>query len=159
MGLHDSQFVLHAQKRAEYIGVEHPCIAVGRLLSHWARFSFGAGIVDRDIQPAEAPDGLFDKVAHVVFVTHVRQNESGFSAEATKLAFECLAFGLATAGYNNRCAFLGKGKRRSTTNASQSASDEDNRSTHGACSSDRNRETCWTNRSGYWYCEPWLASG
>jgi hypothetical protein len=31
-------------------------------------------------------------------VAHVRQNESGFSAEATKLGFECLAFGLAAAG-------------------------------------------------------------
>jgi hypothetical protein len=25
--------------------------------------------------------------------------------------------------------------------------------------SDRNIETCRTKRSGYWYCEPWLASG
>src|SRR4029077_2346662 len=25
--------------------------------------------------------------------------------------------------------------------------------------SDKNIDTCRTNRSGYWYCEPWLASG
>src|SRR2546421_11770288 len=25
--------------------------------------------------------------------------------------------------------------------------------------SDRNIETCPTKRSGYWYCEPWLATG
>jgi hypothetical protein len=131
--LHDPQLVLQAQKRAEHIGIDHPCIAVGRLLGQRARFSFGAGIVDRDIQPAEAPDSLFDKVAHVVFVTHVRQNESGFSAEATKLDFECLAFGLAEAGYNDRCAFFGKGKRRGTTDAGQSASDEDNRNAHSRC--------------------------
>jgi Bacterial regulatory helix-turn-helix protein, lysR family len=46
---------------------------VGKTLFHrstrQARFSFGAGIVDRDIQPAEAPNSLFDKVAHLVFVT------------------------------------------------------------------------------------------
>jgi hypothetical protein len=54
------------------IGVEHLCVAVGRLLDQRAGFSFGAGIVDRDIQPAEAPDSLFNKVAHVVFATHIR---------------------------------------------------------------------------------------
>jgi hypothetical protein len=148
-----------AQKRAEHIGVEHPCIAIRRLLGQRAGVSFGAGIVDRDVQPTEAPDSLFDKVAHVVFVTHVRQNESGISAEATKLVFERLAFGLAAAAYDDGCAFFGKGKRRGTTDAGQSAGDEDNRSVHRACPSDRNRETCWTNRLGYWYCEPWLASG
>src|SRR5258707_13005420 len=87
-------FRSQAQERAKPIGVEHPCIALGRLLGQRARFSFGAGIVDRDIQAAEARDSLFDKAAHVVFMAHVRQNESGFSAEATKLGFECLAFGL-----------------------------------------------------------------
>jgi hypothetical protein len=146
--LHNSQLVLQAQKRAKYVGVEHPCIGVQRLLGQRAGFSFGAGIVDRNVQPAEARNSLLDKVARVVFVTHVRQNESSFSAEATKLSFEGVAFGLPAAGYNDRCAF-GKGKRRGTPNAGQSAGDEDNRSAHGVCSSDKNRETCWTNRSGY----------
>jgi hypothetical protein len=100
--------VLQAQERAEHIGIEHPRIAVGRLLGQRARFSFRAGIVDRDIQPAEALDSLFDNVPHVVFVTHVRQNESGLSAEATKVDFECLAFGLAAAGHNDCCTFFGK---------------------------------------------------
>jgi hypothetical protein len=83
-----------------------------------------------DIQAAEVRDSLFDKVAHLVFVAHVRQNESGFSAEATKLGFDCLAFGLAAAGRNNRCAFFGKGKCRGTTDAGQSTGNEDNRSAH-----------------------------
>jgi hypothetical protein len=102
------QFVLQAQKGAELIGVEHPCIALGRLLGQRAGFSFGAGIVDRDIQPAEAPHGLFDKIAHIVFVAHIRQNESGFRAEARKLVFERRAFELAPAGYNDSCAFFAK---------------------------------------------------
>src|SRR5271154_3604503 len=75
--------------------LEHPCIAVGCLLGQRAGFSFGAGIVDRDIQSAKAPDSLFDKIVHVVFVTHVCQNESSFRSETTKLDFERLAFGLA----------------------------------------------------------------
>jgi len=70
--------------------------------------SFGAGIVDRDIQAAEARDSLFDKIAHVVFVAHVRQNESGLSAEATKLGFECLAFDLAAAGRNQLAPSLAR---------------------------------------------------
>ena len=120
-------------RSAEYIGLEHPCIAVGCLLGQWAGFSFGAGIVDRDIQSAKAPDSLFDKVAHVVFVTHVRQNEYSFSAKTMKFVFECLALGLAPAGYNDRCAFFGKGKCRSTTDAGQSAGDEDDWSVHNRC--------------------------
>ena len=78
-------------------------------------------------------DGLFDKVAHVVFVTHVRQNECSFSAKTMKFVFECLALGLAPAGYNDRCAFFGEGKRRGTTDASQSACDEYNRIVHRRC--------------------------
>jgi hypothetical protein len=113
--------------------VSNSPVAVGRLLGQRAWCSFGAGTVDRDIKPAEAPDSLFDKVAHVVFVAHVRQSENGFGAEAAKLVFECLAFGLAAAGYNDRCAFFGKGKRRGTTDTGQSAGDEDDRSVHSRC--------------------------
>src|SRR5258705_3243743 len=127
------QFVLQAQERAKHIGVEHSCIALGGLLDQRARFSFGAGIVDRDIQAAEARDSLFDKVAHVAFVAHVRRNESGFNAEATKLGFECLALGLAAAGRSDRCTFLCKSKLRWTTDAGQSASNEDNTSAHSRC--------------------------
>ena len=58
-------------------------------------------------------------------MTHVCQNESGFRAEATKLDFERLAFGVAAAGRNDRCAFFGKGERRGTTDAGQSPGDED----------------------------------
>src|SRR5258707_3536789 len=46
-------FRSQAQERAKHIGVEHPCIALGRLLGQRARFSFGAGIVDRDIRSEE----------------------------------------------------------------------------------------------------------
>ena len=133
MRLHDPQFVLQAQKRTEHIGVEHSCKAVRRLLGQRAGFSFSAGIVDRDIQTAEAADSPFDKVTHVVFVTHVRQNECSFSAKTMKFVFECLALGLAPAGYNDRCAFFGKGKCRSTTDAGQSAGDEDDRSVYSRC--------------------------
>jgi hypothetical protein len=90
----------------------------------------GAGIVDSHVQPVEARNGLVDHIAYVVFVTHVCQNESGFTAEATKLDFDRLAFGLAASGHNDRCAFFGKGERRGTTDAGQSAGNEDNRSTH-----------------------------
>src|SRR4051794_35043253 len=86
-------------------------------------------------------------------MTHVRKNEGGFSAEATKLGFECLALGLAAAGRNDRCTFIGKGKRRGTTDAGQSASNEDNRSTHSGCPLNRvvdlkrSRSRCFRARS------------
>jgi hypothetical protein len=50
-----------------------------------------------------------------------------------KLVFECIAFGLAPAGYDDRCARFGEGKRRGTTDAGQSACDEYNRIVHCRC--------------------------
>jgi hypothetical protein len=53
-----------------------------------------------------------------------------FSAEAAKLVFQCPAFSLAPARYDDRCAFFGKGKRRRATHAGQSAGDQHDRRTH-----------------------------
>ena len=52
--------MLHAEERAEHIGVECCSVAVGRLLRHRARVTFGAGAVYGRIQTTEARDGLID---------------------------------------------------------------------------------------------------
>ena len=53
----------------------------------------------------------------------------GHSEHVAPLIERCLA----SAGCNDRCAFFGEGKRRGTTDASQSACDEYNRIVHRHC--------------------------
>jgi hypothetical protein len=96
--LHDAQLVFQAQKCAEHIGVEHRRVAVGCLVGYRTRFTFGAGIVDGDIQAAEARDGLVDQIAHIVLAAHVRLNERRLRAEPAQFGFQGVAFGLVAAG-------------------------------------------------------------
>ena len=122
--LHDAQFVLHAQDRAEHIGVERRCIAFGGLLGDRARLAFGAGVVDRDIEPAEACDGLVDQIAHVVFVAHVGVDELGLDPRLRSSASECLAGLSRRAGNDHLGALLGKGKGGGAADAGQCAGDQ-----------------------------------
>jgi hypothetical protein len=77
--------MLHAEERAEHIGIECRGVAVGRLLRHRARVTFGAGAVNGRIQTPEASDGLIHEVAHIVFAAHVGTDELGFGAESAQL--------------------------------------------------------------------------
>ena len=79
---HHPQLMLHAEERAEHIGIERRGVAVGGLLRHRAGLAFGAGAVDGRIQTTEARDGLIHEVARIVFAAHVGMDELGFGAEA-----------------------------------------------------------------------------
>src|SRR5271167_192021 len=68
---HHAQLVLHAEQRAEYVGVESRSIAFGGLLRDGAGLAFGTGVVDGNIEAAEALDGLIDQLAHIVVTAHV----------------------------------------------------------------------------------------
>ena len=76
--------MLHAEQRAEHIGIERRGVAVGRLLGHRAGLAFGAGAVDGRIQTTEARDGPIDQTAHIVFAAHIGTNEFRFAAEAAQ---------------------------------------------------------------------------
>jgi hypothetical protein len=132
--LHDAQLVLHAQERAEHVGVEHRCVAVRRLLGHRAGLAFGAGVVDGDIQAAEARDGPVDEITHVVLAPHIGLNERRLLCAApAQFSFQCPAFSFTAAGRDDGCAFLGKSQRRGAADAGQSAGDEDDGSAHFHC--------------------------
>jgi hypothetical protein len=132
-GGHHSQLVLHAQQRAEHVGVEGRRIALGGLVDHWAGLALRAGTVDRDVESPEALDRLIDEMAHLVFAPDVGLDEGGLRAERAELGFERLAFDFAAAGSDDGGAVLGKGKSGGAADAGQRASDKDDGSGHCRC--------------------------
>jgi hypothetical protein len=67
--------VLHAQDHAENIRVERRGVGFRGLIHDRTNLAFGASIVHRDIQTAEAADGLVDQSADVVLVADVGVDE------------------------------------------------------------------------------------
>ena len=111
--------MLHAEQRAEHIGIERRGVAVGGLLRHPAGLAFGAGAVDRRIETTEARDGLIDQAAHIVFAAHIGTDEFRFAAEAAKLSGQRLAAVVMAAGNDDAVAFPRKRKGRCTSDPSQ----------------------------------------
>src|SRR2546428_5709690 len=104
--------MLHAQQRAEHIGVEGGGEGGGGLLRHGAGLAFGAGVVDGGVQATEARNGPIDQVPYVVLLAHIRAQEFDFNAERAKLSGEFLAGRLVTTSYNDSVSFPREGTRR-----------------------------------------------
>jgi len=134
--------MLHAKQHAEHIGIEGGRVALRCLLRHRTWLAFGAGVVDRHIEPAEARHGLVDQVAHVVFVAHVSADEFSFHAEAAELLGQSMSLLVAAAGDNNPGTLLSEGQGGGTANTGQGAGDQDNGGGHGA-SPVKNGQYCW----------------
>ena len=116
LSAHHPQLVLHAEERAEHIGIECRGVAVGGLLRHRAGLAFGPGAVDGRIQATEAREGLIGAAAYIVLAAHVGADELRFAAELAQLSGQRLADVLMTAGNNDRVAFPRKGEGRGTPN-------------------------------------------
>src|SRR5258708_27639244 len=71
LGHHHAQLMLHAEQRAENVGIESGRVALGSLLRDRTRLALGSGVVDGDVDATEARDGLIDQVSYVVFVAHI----------------------------------------------------------------------------------------
>src|ERR1043166_8165572 len=104
--------MLHAEQRAEHIGVEGGGVGIGGLLCHGGGVAFGAGAVDGGIQATEARDGPIDPAPYVVLLAHIRAHEFDVSAERAKLSREFLAGRLVTTSDNDSAAFPCEGTRR-----------------------------------------------
>src|SRR6266478_430517 len=122
--LHDARLVLHAQEYAENIGVERRGIAFGGLLRDRAGFTFGAGIIDRDIETPEALDGAVDETTDIVFLAHIGLDEFGFGTERTELANQCLTGIRLAPRNNNAIARFRERDRSSAADAGEGTSDE-----------------------------------
>src|SRR5258708_7217854 len=97
---HDPQLMFHAQQCAENIRVKCGCIGLCRLVCKWSRFTFGAGVIDGNVQASETLDRLVHKVAHVIFIADVSTNKK----VRTKMASAPSAFNSAT----NSCPSLSR---------------------------------------------------
>src|ERR1700722_13707863 len=124
--------MLHAKQHTEHIGVEGGRITFGSLFRYRTWLSFGTGVVDGYVKPAEPGHGLFDQVAHVVFVTHVGVNEFGLAAQIPQLGYQRLSLGLLAARNNQTGPILRKSQRGRPADTGQGASNQDNGSAHSS---------------------------
>jgi hypothetical protein len=76
--------MLHAQKRAEHVGIEGGAVAFGGLFRHRAGPAFGSGVIDGHVQATEVPDGLVDDVTNVILAAHVGTHVFSFGAEGAR---------------------------------------------------------------------------
>lgn len=127
---HCAQLVFHAQQRAEHIGVEGRGVALRRLIDDRAGLAFRAGVVDGDIEAAEAGDGLVHQSADLGVVAHVGFDEERLRTQRMEFGFERLALRHAASGNDQAgmgaCECQGGG----TADAGEGAGDEDNGLVH-----------------------------
>jgi hypothetical protein len=101
--------VLHAQDYAENVGVERRGIAFRGLLRDPAALTFGAGIVNRDIETAKPCNGLVDQSADLILLARVGVDELGLRPEGAQLLNERLAGLVMPASNDEPRAILGEG--------------------------------------------------
>ena len=85
LGLHYPKLVLHAEERAEDIGIEGRGIEVDRLFGHRTGVAFGAGSVHGYVESTKAGDSPVHQFAQFVIVAHVGTNELGLGAQSAQL--------------------------------------------------------------------------
>jgi hypothetical protein len=101
-----------------------------RLLDDRRRLAFSAGVVDRDVDAAEALDSLLDDAADLGFETNVSAQEFSLGAEGTQFGGEGLPCLLATAADDDAVSLAGEGDSCGTADSGQRACDEDDRLVH-----------------------------
>ncbi len=103
--------MLHAEQDAEDVGVEDSGVGLGRLGGDGAGRALGAGVVNGDIEPAEALDCAVDEAADVVLAADVGGDEVGLGAKGADFLGQLRARVGAAAGNNDLRASAGEGKR------------------------------------------------
>ena len=126
------QLVLHAEQRAEHIGVEGGGIAFRGLVRDRAGSAFGAGIVHCNIEAPEALDGPVDQGADVIFLADVGIDELGLRTKTAQLLSQRFAGLIAPTGNDNFRAPLGEGDGGGAPDTGKSTCDQDDGVTHGS---------------------------
>ena len=98
-------------------------VTFGGLSVARAGLALGAGIVDRDIETAEARNGLIDQAAHLVLMAYVGMHELGFRAKVTQLGNQRLAGVVAAAGDDDAGAFASESEGSGPADAGKGAGD------------------------------------
>src|SRR4029077_5599156 len=127
---HHAKFVLHAQQRAEDVGIERCRVAVRSLLRYKAGDAFHTGSVYGDIQTSKSFHGLIDQVAYVFFAAYIGADELRFRTCLADFTDELLAFFVAPTGNNDLSTLLGKSEGRRPSDACQSSSNQNDLGGH-----------------------------
>ncbi len=130
LGPHDAKLVLHAEDRAQDIGVESRGIGLGRLVGDRTRLAFGAGRVDGGVDAAEPFDGCVDQAADLIVGTDVGLDKGGLGAEAGQIIRQGMTLVGIAAGDDDAIAGASEGDSGGATDAGQGAGDQDNRCRH-----------------------------
>jgi hypothetical protein len=78
--------MLHAQQRAEHVGVQGRSIALGRLRRYGARFAFSTGSIDGHIQATKPCDRLVYQAAHLALVAYIGAQKLGFGSQLAEFS-------------------------------------------------------------------------
>jgi len=78
--------------------------------------AFGASVIDRHVQPAEAREGIINKFLDVLFLAHIRPHKLRFRAEISELDDKLLSLFIVTARNDNLCRFFGESSRSCAPN-------------------------------------------
>jgi hypothetical protein len=105
----DRDFVLHGERYAADVDVAYLMVVLNRLLGcQQAEFALDARVVERDVQPTEGCDDLFDECDDVIFPDNVGLHKQGASAARRDLPGDLLALVNPEAGDNDVRPFFGK---------------------------------------------------
>ena len=124
-GLHDAQLVLHAEQRAEHVGLERGGKAFRGLVRDRTARAFGAGVVHGDIETTKPRDGLIDHVEGVILLAHVGVDELSLRTEGAQFIDERLAGLLTPASDDDFCSLPGEGDGGGAPDACQSAGNQE----------------------------------
>ena len=127
---HHAQRMLHAEHGAEHIGIEHLGDALVGLLGQRSLLAFRAGIVDHDIDMAEALYGDIDEIAHLLVAADIGADELRLGAAAAQFFGERGARLLAASRNDDLRAFIREGERRGAADAGERARDDDDLLAH-----------------------------
>src|SRR5438128_1395726 len=118
--------MLHAQQRAEHVGVECGRVTLSGLIRDRTRDTFRASSVDRYVQATEPLHGLIDQAAHVFLVANVGAHEFCLCAQLADFSNELFAFLLTAAGDNDARALSSESDRSGATDSCQCAGNQNN---------------------------------
>ncbi len=123
--------MFETEHHTQHVGVESGRVAFCRLLRERPGLALGGGIVDGNVEAAEAGDGLVDQGAHLVFVTHVSADELGLGTQRAQFGDQDLALIVVAPGDDEVRAITREGQGGGAADAGQGAGNQDDGIGHG----------------------------
>jgi hypothetical protein len=118
--------MLHAQQRAQHVGVEGVRVALSGLLSYRPGLAFGTRSVDGHVQATKSLDSSVNQASHILFVAHVGADVFSLHAERTQFSGQGIANVVSPPADNYVSALSRKSYGCGAPDTRESAGDENN---------------------------------